>query len=55
MFDLYDDLKKNEIKAGFRFIFQSHVSTLTDLEINIEIEKIVLLIQGIDGIDIPGL
>ena len=54
-FDYFKNTKKSIIKIGYRFTFQSHKKTLTDKEIDIEIGKIIKLIDDIDGIKIPGL
>jgi len=55
IFDYFKNTKKSIIKIGYRFTFQSHKKTLTDKEIDIEIGKIIKLIDDIDGIKIPGL
>ena len=54
VFDFFDNEKNNEIKIGFRFIFQSSISTLTDIEINDAIEIIIKKSLKIDGVSIPG-
>lgn len=55
IFDFYDNNKNNEIKIGFRFIFQSRTSTITELEVNNIMDKIIDLSLQIDSIEIPGL
>ena len=55
IFDLYQDTKKNIIKIGYRFIFQSKEKTLTDLEVDKVINAIVKSSLTIDGIEIPGI
>ena len=54
MFDFYKNKKINETKIGYRFIFQSHAKTLTDLEINKEIKKITKSALSIDSVTLPG-
>lgn len=54
MFDFYTNKKINETKIGYRFIFQSHNKTLTDLEINIEINKITKAALSIESVSLPG-
>jgi len=55
MFDYYENKKINETKIGYRFIFQSNKKTLTDIEINDEIEKIMDLALSIKSVSLPGL
>lgn len=55
IFDFYENQKNNEIKIGFRFIFQSHTSTITDLEVNYVMEKIIDSCLKIESVMIPGL
>ena len=55
IFDFYNNKKNNEIKLGFRFIFQSNSRTLNDIEIDQEMDKIVSLSLKIDSVSIPGL
>ena len=54
MFDFYENNKTNESKIGYRFIFQSHIRTLTDQEINKEIKKITNFILSIESVSLPG-
>lgn len=54
IFDFYKKDDKN-IKLGFRFIFQSIHSTLTDNDIEQEISSLISEVTSIDGISIPGL
>ena len=54
MFDFYKNKKINETKIGYRFIFQSYDKTLTDLEINKEINKITKSALSIDSVSLPG-
>ena len=55
IFDYYNDEKANNIKIGFRFIFQSYETTSTDVEVNIIFTNIVNMTKAIDGIKIPGV
>tara|TARA_B100000965_G_scaffold124007_2_gene102649 strand:+ start:30979 stop:32883 length:1905 start_codon:yes stop_codon:yes gene_type:complete len=55
MFDYYLDKKVNHIKAGYRIIFQSNEKTLTDIEIDTVMDKIIRSCLEINSIDIPGL
>ena len=54
VFDFYENIKNNEIKIGFRFIFQSKNKTLTDSEINKDMDRLIKLVLNYDGISIPG-
>ena len=55
IFDFYNNQKNNEIKLGFRFIFQSTISTITENEVNIVMEDIINHTISIDSVTIPGL
>ena len=55
VFDFYNNQKSNEIKIGFRFIFQSSVSTITENEIKHIMDGIIKLSLNIDSVTIPGL
>ena len=54
---VFDFYKKdpNNIKIGFRFIFQSRFSTLTISDVDEEMINIVNASKKIAGIEIPGL
>jgi phenylalanyl-tRNA synthetase beta chain len=54
VFDYYKNEKINEIKIGFRFIFQSSTSTITDLQVNQVIKEITDIAFSIGSIEIPG-
>ena len=54
LFDFYKNNKTDEIKIGYRFIFQSNVKTLTDSEITHDMEKIIKIANVFDGVSIPG-
>ena len=56
VFDYFKNDKLEEIKIGFRFIFQSKKDTITDSEVDVVMDKIIsnaLLVD--DSITIPGL
>ena len=55
MFDFYENKKIDECKIGFRFIFQSHIGTLKDFEINNEIKKIIDPVLAIKSVSLPGI
>lgn len=55
VFDYYENKKSNEIKIGFRFIFQSKEKTMTDIDVNKHMDKIILDAINLGGIKIPGL
>ena len=54
MFDLYKNKKTNESKIGYRFIFQSYEETLTDLEVDNEIKKIIKSALSVKSVSLPG-
>ena len=55
IFDYFYNEKKAEIKIGFRFVFESKHSTITDKEINKIMSVIFQYTNSINGIRIPGL
>jgi phenylalanyl-tRNA synthetase beta subunit len=55
IFDYFKNDKKEEIKIGFRFIFQSPKSTITSAQIEFIYNDIVSKSSKIDGIEIPGI
>lgn len=55
VFDYYKNDKLKEIKIGFRFIFQSKDTTITDKDVNAVMELIIKEAQNIDSVSIPGL
>ncbi len=55
IFDYYNNENKNEIKIGFRFIFQSRNKTLTSEEIENALDDIINKSLEITEIEIPGL
>jgi phenylalanyl-tRNA synthetase beta subunit len=44
-----------EIKIGFRFIFQSNTTTITDTEVSKVVDAVVNKAVVIDSVTIPGL
>ena len=55
IFDYFNNEKNAEIKIGFRFVFQSVDTTITEMQVNKIINVIISHIEDIDGITIPGL
>ena len=55
IFDYFKNEKQEEIKIGFRFIFQSKKATLNSAEIEIVYNDIVKKSLSISGISIPGM
>ncbi len=55
IFDYFKNEKRQEIKIGFRFIFQSKISTLTSDKIDIVYNDIIDKSLKIEGIAIPGI
>jgi phenylalanyl-tRNA synthetase beta chain len=55
VFDYYLNKETNEIKIGFRFIFQSDNRTLTVKEIDVAINTIIDKTLKINSITIPGI
>ncbi len=55
IFDFFENKKIDQVKIGFRFIFQSNFKTLTVEEVQIQIEEIVKESLTIQGIEIPGM
>lgn len=54
MFDFYHNQATNEIKIGYRFIFQSFKRTLTENEVETEINKIIEEALKISSVCLPG-
>ena len=54
MFDFYENTDTGEVKIGYRFIFQAKDKTLTDHEIDTQIEIIIDSILSIDSVSLPG-
>jgi phenylalanyl-tRNA synthetase beta chain len=55
MFDYFINEDKEEIKIGFRFVFQSSKATITDEEVNSTMSKIIEDTKLINGVTIPGV
>ena len=55
IFDYFRNDKKEEIKIGFRFIFQSKKATLKSEQIELIYNEIIHKSLKIKGIDIPGI
>jgi len=55
IFDYFKNEKQEEIKIGFRFVFQSKKMTLTSAEIELVYNDIVRQSLKISGISIPGM
>ena len=55
IFDFYHNENKDEIKIGFRFVFQSNSSTITEGEVNNIMNEIIEKALSIPSVEIPGL
>jgi Phenylalanyl-tRNA synthetase beta subunit len=55
IFDFFYNEKNAKIKFGFRLVFQSSKSTITEKEINKVMKVIIGYTSSIDGVKIPGL
>ena len=55
IFDYFYNKKNEEIKIGFRFIFQSADSTITETQVSNIIGVIINHTKNIKGVNIPGL
>jgi phenylalanyl-tRNA synthetase beta chain len=55
IFDYFNNAKSSEIKIGFRFVFQSTGSTITETQVNNIMSVIINHTKKIKGITIPGL
>ena len=55
IFDFYHNENKDEIKIGFRFVFQSNSSTITEGEVNKIMNEIIEKALSIPSVEIPGL
>ena len=47
--------KTNEIKIGFRFVFQSNKITIKEEQVNKIIEDIINVTLNLESVEIPGL
>ena len=55
IFDYFYNEKVQEVKIGFRIVFQSKETTLTAKEIELIYNKLINQSLKIDGISIPGI
>lgn len=55
VFDYFVNKTNQEIKIGFRFIFQSSNSTITDSQVDNVMNKICYDIREFDGVSLPGM
>ena len=55
VFDFYNNEKKQEIKIGFRFVFQSQNATITDSEVDNIMNDIIKRALELNSVSIPGL
>ena len=55
LFDYFNNKKINEIKLGYRFIFQSRERTITEKEVSLITDDIIMQIISINGVSIPGI
>jgi len=55
MFDFFKDKRKQVVKIGYRFIFQSSLKTLSDKEINILVDSHISPILEMEGVFIDGM
>ena len=54
LFDFYENKEKNQIKVAYRLIFQSKENTLSDKDVDKEMNKMVLKIIEIKNASVPG-
>ena len=55
VFDFYNNKKNQEIKIGFRFVFQSMNSTIKEVQVNEVMKAIINKIMTYKDVSIPGL
>ena len=55
IFDYFYNDKTNEIKIGFRFIFQDTRTTITETKVNNIMDVIIENSIKLNGVNIPGL
>ena len=55
IFDFYKNDKTKIVKLGYRFIFQSNLKTLSDIDVNAKVEEVLKPILEIEGVSIPGM
>ena len=54
LFDFYENKEKNQIKVAYRLIFQSKENTLSDKDVDKEMNKMVFKIIEIKNASVPG-
>jgi len=54
LFDFYKNEKTNEVKLGYRLVFQSFTKTLSDNEIRDHVLKILKPVLRKEGVEIQG-
>lgn len=54
LFDFYKNEKTNEVKLGYRLVFQSFTKTLSDNEIRDHVLKILKPVLRKEGVEMPG-
>ena len=55
IFDFYKNIKSNNVKIGYRFVFQSNEKTLSDEDIQMKVNEILEPILKMSGVSIPGM
>ena len=55
IFDFYKNNKSNNVKIGYRFVFQSNEKTLSDEDIQTKVNEILEPILKMPGVSIPGM
>lgn len=55
IFDFFHNNKNDEIKIGFRFIFQANNSTITESQVKDVIDKIIEYVLSTYDVSVPGL
>ena len=55
IFDFFVNEKNEEIKIGFRFIFQSDKKTITEPDVSNVVNTIIKKALSLDNVSIPGL
>ncbi len=55
IFDFYNNENIHEIKIGFRFLFQSKKSTITENQVNDIMSDIIKSALSLESVEIPGL
>jgi phenylalanyl-tRNA synthetase beta chain len=55
IFDFFYNEKNDEIKVGYRFIFQSHIATIREAQVNSIIKDIIDYVATMRFVEVPGL